>query len=244
MKCKKAIELIYLADEIEISRKVKTDFDNHLKSCDACRKEFQIAESYRRAATIMKNHESVIQAQPEFTDAVMREIRSEKRKQYGLSATLENIIYKSSVRIAFSAVIIFFTVLFFAQEFEAMKKINRLEIEFLKASADENDVVHNLNASSLEPLYEMYKLLDGEKKYVNLPADWMLIKKSEIRKLLAEYGSYIENKNNLVLVNKSELLSLLENTNRDEVKRMIENKDILLTKLYPVFPGGEHKNEK
>ncbi|MFH1195188.1 MAG: hypothetical protein V1720_05720 [bacterium] len=245
MNCKKALDIIYLKDEIEITNQMKSDFDGHLKECAFCREEFQNAKSYFRVAEKMRDYEPALENHSEFTNGVMQAVKSERIQRQGLFVMIENFIYKPFVRIAFSAVIIFFTVLFFSQEFEAMKKINRLENKYshLSVMIDGKEEQFS-NATSFAPLYELYKLFDSEIEYIDLPADWTLIKKSEIRKLLAEYGRYIENKSNINLIDKSELLSLLENTDRTEMQRIIENKDNILTKLYPVFPGGEHKNEK
>ena len=113
---------------------------------------------------------------------------------------------------------------YFGEEYRDFRKIHSLEIKYAVNTANESA---NVGLASLPDIAkgasEFYSFLSGDKKLGELPGGWMLIKRTEMIKLLEEYKSYLDTDG--ALINQTEFLQKVREDN-DSHKMIIDKETI------------------
>jgi hypothetical protein len=163
----------------------------HLKNCEKCRafsSNVKIAES---KIDVLKINKPILDEPELLSIAILNQIRSEQRRenlQPSIWDALLNWFMLKQVRLALYSIMFLFLTLYFYEEAVALKSVVTLENNLSNAGQQYEASISD-NMPNLSFIYDIYKLIAGEKKHLNLSKEWLVVNKSFIKELLGEYNS-------------------------------------------------------
>jgi hypothetical protein len=190
MKCDDAQKLIYLGKEINLDTKENHEFEMHIKTCTKCQNEFASAGQYFSIISHLQNMETPLENPELLTGNVIETIRNfpvKPRSKPG--RIIPDFIYFPAFRYAAATILLLIGMFYFYEELATFQKIRGLENKYGFASEKKFNEIKYASVDSvlLNPLKDIYNLVNEEKKYINLPGDWVLVRESEIIRRMQEY---------------------------------------------------------
>ncbi len=189
MECAKFKKYLFL-EESELTEKERTMLNEHLKVCQDCSSKRTEFDEYYNRITELRSKVPVLKNGEELTNDIIRIINNKLySKGKGFLENLTGVLSFSSVR--YSLIIFMFLIMgsFFAEVISTSEDISKLEAAMsIQSSSLKSSRAEFLNGDYLlSRLNDAKELLEGNKSSIELPAGWMLLKKSEIIKLLISY---------------------------------------------------------
>jgi hypothetical protein len=222
MNCREAEKYIYLEKDWSGSQK-ESEFFEHISSCAKCSRCLEEMQNYNLAVSKIRETNPFAYYNPNLSEEIAQKIADEQKPK-GKFRTIFflDIFYFPSVKIAAAAVILLISLFYFGEEYRDFRKIHSLETKYAVNTANESA---NVGLASLPDIAkgasEFYSFLSGDKKLGELPGGWMLIKRTEMIKLLDEYKSYLNT--NGALINQTEFLQKVREDN--DSHKMIMDKE-------------------
>lgn len=230
MKCKDVKNILLEFESIELSEVYNKELIAHISDCPQCKLFLQEIENADSVIEKLKTNPPQLDDPDLITNKILYSIRKEQLQKAGVS---ESFIEKTSnwfllkqVRLALYSIIVLFTILYFYEETVALKSVLTLE-ENLNIAGQSYEASLSDNLPNLSFIYDLYKLVKGEKKYLNLSNDWMMVNKDALRKILNEYSSIADERmGEIEMLRKS--LSKEQNEFLDEILSIKKNEKQIL----------------
>ena len=111
------------------------------------------------------------------------------------------------LKLALTSLIIFFSALYFYQEYDAVVKISNLEKRYTRISSDKYSSAHMLSQTfeSATWLYSFYKYFVSESDYVKVSDNMIVIRKNQLRDLLKDFNKLDDQQKRKILQLKKDL---------------------------------------
>lgn len=188
MECEEIKKILL---EEDASYFTSAEVQNHIDGCIECKEllnnlsqaEFVLAK-LKRSLPVLENPESL-------SHSIIKEIKAEQRivnEHHSFSETFLSWFMLPQLRLALYSLIIFFFTVYSYEEVTALKSVVTLENN-LKSKGANYEASMSDNLPNLSFLYDLYKLLAGEKKHLKLSEEWLVVNKEFLRKLFTEYSS-------------------------------------------------------
>lgn len=251
MSCRRIKKYLYLNDS-ELTEKEKIKLNNHLRKCIDCSKERTKIEEYNKSIINLINKEPILNGGDQLTNEIMSTMnktfyRKESRK---FTANIINILTLPTVRYSLIMFLIIIIGSFMAEEVTTSEDISRLEAAMnIKSSINTSNQADVLSGNSIiKSLDDALELIEGNKSSVNLPAGWVMLKKSDILKFMVTYDELQE-----ILSNYSDIdltdypllnkINLHNGLDENKLELLLSNKKEL-EKEMSELKNRENKNEK
>lgn len=188
MNCESVKKMLLVEEKMT---SVSLEVTKHLKNCEECRafsSNVKIAES---KINMLKKNKPILDEPELLSLAILNQIRSEKRReilQPSIWDALLNWVMLKQVRLALYSIMFLFSTLYFYEEAVALKSVVTLENNLNNAGQQYEASISD-NIPNLSFFYDIYKLIAGEKKHLNLSKEWLVVNKSFVKELLGEYNS-------------------------------------------------------
>lgn len=183
MNCKSVQEILL---EKETGEKIPAELMVHLDSCASCKTFLEQVQSADKELLALRNSKPVLEYPDALTNSIMRSVSLKNENRESFLDKLQYYLMMKQVRLALYSVIIIFAVGYFYEESTALNSVINLENKLNAAGTQYNASLSD-NLPNLSFLYDVYKLLAGEKKHLKLSEEWLVVNKDFLRKLFAEY---------------------------------------------------------
>lgn len=170
---------------------VSLEVTEHLKNCQECLSFSSSIKTVESQIAKLKNSKPILDEPELLSLSILNQIRSEQKKeilQPSIWDALLNWVMLKQVRLALYSILFLFSTLYFYEEAIALKSVVTLESNLNNAGQQYEAGISD-NMPNLSFFYDIYKLIVGEKKHLNLSKEWLVVNKSFIKELLGEYNS-------------------------------------------------------
>ncbi len=194
MSCREAERYIYLGKDFNNSDKFRVAFEKHLQTCTECSRKYKEVLEYSALVSRIRDIDYSAELHDSLTQDVIESINPLQVKLRRTTKELFwNVFYMPAVRLAAASILLLISLFFFSEEFTAVRSIHSLEYKF-GIQADKEITRTNFASTQeiINSASSLYDFLNGNKKVLELPGEWMLIKKSELINLLEEYVKHPE----------------------------------------------------
>lgn len=169
----------------------KEEVQLHVENCKECKALLNNVNHSNLILTKLKRSIPVLEDPDSLSNSILNEVKAERRMvntHHSFGETLLSWFMLPQMRLALYSLIIFFVVIYSYEEVTALKSVVTLENN-LKSKGVNYEAGMSDNMPNLSLLYDLYKILAGEKKHLKLTEEWLLVNKEFLRKLFAEYNS-------------------------------------------------------
>ncbi|MFA7420937.1 MAG: hypothetical protein WCZ90_14740 [Melioribacteraceae bacterium] len=188
MNCE-SVKKMLLEGETKTSENLEVT--EHLKNCEECLSFSSNIKTAESQLAMLKNSKPILNEPELLSLSILNQIRSEQKKDILQPSILDAILnwfMLKQVRLALYSVLFLFSSLYFYEEAVALKNVVALESNLNNAGQQYEASISD-NMPNLSFFYDIYKLIAGEKKHLNLSKEWLVVNKSFIKGLLGEYNS-------------------------------------------------------
>ncbi len=222
MKCRDIQNILYTKTIDELSLQEKQFIINHVKKCDECKRVFDDAERADSILYKIRNANLELPDEEILTRSIMNEIKIDGLNKADLAGNSfwETLIYfvsQKRIRFAMGMVLVFFVLLFFYQEYDAVRNISVLE-QKLNKIGNENSTTANVlhqEIGSLEFFYNAYNFVEGNKPLLELSNELVMIKRGDLENLLKDYMNLDEESKVRIQILRDQLLKKYETKMND-----------------------------
>jgi hypothetical protein len=236
MNCTEAEKYIFadsLPDYIEIA---DTELAEHLIRCPLCKAKYEASRKYFNFVSHIQKSIPVPDDPNSLACAIIEQIGNlPSHSSVKSRRRIWQIIYYPVFRYAALILLVIVGSLYFYEEYYSFQMIYRLEQKYGTQAA--RRIEEKQNSASVTALYDLPGL-DG--KHFRLPGNWMLIKESEIVRLLKEYSLY--STNNLPAADIGN--DLKKYFSERDIKELLDKRSEFNNILNRSFPGSENNHEK
>ncbi|MEW6196386.1 MAG: hypothetical protein AB1521_14650 [Bacteroidota bacterium] len=210
MKCDEVKKIILESENFEYAKLQNRELLKHISSCHECSHFFVNAEKADNVISRLKTSTPILEDPETLTNEILNNIRFSivRKKQSPLTEIIFNWLLIKQVRFALYSILLFFIVLYFYEEATALKSVIKLE-ENLNKAGKHYEAGFGDNLPNLSFIYDIYKMIVGEKKYMNISKEWMVVNKKLIQQILTKYNS-------LALDRKNEIEHLRKNLSKEQ----------------------------
>jgi hypothetical protein len=223
MNCREADKYIYLEKDWSNHPK-EAELLEHISSCAECAHKLEEMKNYNFAVSKIREANPFAYYVPNLSEEITQKIADkQKQKEEYRTISFLDVFYFQSVKIATASIILLISLFYFGEEYRDFRKIHSLEIKCAVNTANEST---NVMMASLPDIAKsvsgFYLFLSGDKKLGEFPSGWMLIKKTEMIKLLEEYKNYLSKDG--AFINQTEFLQKVYEENDSHKMTMDKEK--------------------
>ncbi len=190
MSCMKIKKYLYLNDS-ELTEKEKSKLNDHLRKCTECLNERAKLEEYKKNIVHLINEEPILKGGDQLTNGIMSAVNKTfyRKESHGFTSNLINTLTLPAVRYSLITFLIIIIGSFMIEEVTTSEDISKLETAMnIKSSLITNNHADAVSGNYLlKTLDNALELVEGNKSSVDLPAGWMILKKSDILKFMVTY---------------------------------------------------------
>jgi hypothetical protein len=228
MSCEEIKKVLLEAESIEeiISNQIK--IREHIERCSVCKLFIDKLKIADNNLSKLKQSRPELEEPELLTNRIMYKIRTElvakEQNHKSVYDRISHWLILKQVRLALYSAILFFTVIYFYEEAAALNSLVKLETQLSETGQNyEASITDNL--PNLSFLYDLYKLIKGDQKYLSLSKEWLVVNKGLLKQLLLEYDSLTPEKikafeklrKNLTK-EQNELLDEIMSLNKNEIE--------------------------
>lgn len=243
MKCKTIQNLLCLNKPGELSPGILAKIQKHIRTCDVCASESKKYDDAEIFIDKLRIKRPVLINPEKMTQNIITEIENLKHPAAGENrGNLFDFILDSLFlpKVRFTLILLLFLIIgsFLAQESSTLYNITKLEERMDIQTAGNISLTGNLpeNLGLLDALGDVYRLIAGKKELIELPGDWILIKRDSLDHLIQFYTQTYGSKKSLFeginLQGKLLKSDLAKNDFvKQELRQLLKNKKILVKEL-------------
>jgi hypothetical protein len=187
MNCEELKNILLENSIDEIPNSLIKEIDKHSEECGDCSLYLAKMKRVEKFVSELKNNNPVLYEEEFITKSVMAKIKigQETILDKFFERTIQHF-QRPVIRLALTSLIVFFSTLYFYQEYDAVVKISNLEKRYNKISSGKYSGASMLSQTfeSATWLYNFYKYFVSESDYVKISDNMIVIRKNQLAEIL------------------------------------------------------------
>jgi hypothetical protein len=203
---------------------------------------------YDKMLAKMKKSVPALDDPEELTRDIMDSIQ-EKSSVSNLNSLTDRIldaIAVPQIQYALKALLVLIFCFYFYEELTFTYNLSNLENKYYSetvAAAGIESIINN-EVSIINKIENLYELVIDEKDYLDLSDEWVLMQRTEQKRIISYYINYVlgdkyEKQELLKLVDRLDNINFLDGLNEDEIKELDKHRELIQNEINKISPGGE-----
>ncbi len=203
---------------------------------------------YDKMLAEMKKSVPVLDDPEELTRNIMDSVQEKSNVSYlnSLADRILDAVAAPQIQYALKAVLVLIFCFYFYEELTFSNNLSNLENKFYSetvAAAGIESVIKK-EVSIINKIENLYELVIDEKDYFDLSEEWVLMQRTEQKRIISYYISYVlgdkyEKQELLKLVDRLDNINFLDGLSEDELKELDKHRELIRNEFNKVSPGGE-----